>query len=109
MHIILRYYESEGDTREEKVKETLRTIGASILVGGLSTCLGVIPLAFASSAILKTVFISFIAMVTLGVAHGLILLPVLLSYMGPIVCVRMTNTASEISKEQTQATVESWP
>ncbi|CAB9500204.1 Pick C1-like protein 1 [Seminavis robusta] len=91
MHIILRYYESAETTREAKVKDTLRTMGASILVGGLSTCLGVVPLAFSSSGILKTVFISFIAMVTLGIGHGLILLPVLLSYWGPTVCVRMNQ------------------
>lgn len=91
MHIILRYYESTEATREDKVKDTLRTMGASILVGGLSTCLGVIPLAFASSTILKTVFISFIAMVTLGVGHGLILLPVLLSCFGPTVSIHMNH------------------
>lgn len=91
MHIVLRYYESTGNTRDDKVKDTLKTMGASILVGGLSTCLGVIPLAFASSAVLRTVFVSFIAMVTLGVGHGLILLPVLLSYVGPTVSVRLNK------------------
>jgi len=66
-------------------------MGASILVGGLSTCLGVVPLAFSSAQVLKTVFISFTAMVTLGLAHGLILLPVLLSYLGPTVCIRLNH------------------
>ncbi|CAB9506448.1 Pick C1-like protein 1 [Seminavis robusta] len=88
MHIILRYYESTKPTREEKVKDTLRTMGASILVGGLSTCLGVVPLAFSTNGIIQTVFIMFIAMVSLGLAHGLILLPVLLSYVGPTVCIK---------------------
>jgi len=91
MHIILRYYESTEPTRDAKVKDTLRTMGASILVGGLSTCLGVVPLAFSSAQVLKTVFISFTAMVTLGLAHGLILLPVLLSYLGPTVCIRLNH------------------
>ena len=31
MHILLRYYETPGATRHEKVKETLETMGASIL------------------------------------------------------------------------------
>jgi len=91
MHIILRYFESSEPTRDLKVKDTLRTMGASILVGGLSTCLGVVPLAFSTSGLLKTVFICFISMVSLGVGHGLILLPVLLSYFGPEVCVRMNH------------------
>ena len=83
VHILLRYYESNKTTREGKVKDTLRTMGASILVGALSTCLGVVPLAFSSSEVLRTVFVSFIAMVTLGIGHGVILLPVVLALCGP--------------------------
>ena len=87
VHILLRYYESKETTREAKVKDTLCTMGSSLFVGALSTCLGVIPLAFSTSGILKTVFVSFIAMVTLGIGHGVILLPVVLSICGPVSCV----------------------
>lgn len=100
MHIILRYYEAEGKTREDKVKETLRTMGSSILVGGLSTCFGVIPLAFSSSAILRTVFTAFISMVTIGVGHGLILLPVLLSFLGPTACINLRNHREKDETDQ---------
>jgi predicted RND superfamily exporter protein len=82
LHVLMRYYESECDTREEKVKDALGTMGASILVGGLSTFLGVTPLLFSKSEIFSTVCISFLAMVTLGVSHGLVVLPVILSYVG---------------------------
>ena len=51
MHILLRYYETKGKTRNAKVKETLETMGASILLGGFTTWLGVIPLAFSSTKI----------------------------------------------------------
>jgi len=51
MHILLRYYESKGRSRHEKVKETLQTMGTSILLGGFTTWLGVIPLAFSSTEI----------------------------------------------------------
>jgi len=91
LHLILRYYESAEKTRDGKVKDTLQTMGASILVGGLSTIFGVVPLAFSSSGIIKIVFNMFFAMVALGLANGLILLPVILSYVGPTVCVRMTH------------------
>lgn len=83
MHVLLRYYESQEETREEKVKDTLKTMGVSILIGGLSTFLAVIPLAFSTSDIIGTVFTAFFAMITLGVAHGLIFLPVVLSMIGP--------------------------
>eukprot|EP00549_Striatella_unipunctata_P007214 CAMPEP_0118691254 /NCGR_PEP_ID=MMETSP0800-20121206/10574_1 /TAXON_ID=210618 ORGANISM="Striatella unipunctata, Strain CCMP2910" /NCGR_SAMPLE_ID=MMETSP0800 /ASSEMBLY_ACC=CAM_ASM_000638 /LENGTH=867 /DNA_ID=CAMNT_0006589005 /DNA_START=310 /DNA_END=2913 /DNA_ORIENTATION=- len=84
MHVVIRYYESEKGTREEKVRDTLSTMGSSILIGGISTLLGVIPLAFSTSSIFTTIFVSFIGLVLLGCAHGLILLPVVLSMVGPL-------------------------
>lgn len=51
MHILLRYYETEGTTREAKVKETLETMGASMMLGGFTTWVGVIPMAFSSTKI----------------------------------------------------------
>ncbi|CAB9526468.1 Pick C1-like protein 1 [Seminavis robusta] len=84
LHVLLTYYETDGASREEKVKETLRTMGSSILLGGLSTSLGVLPLAFSVSVVFRTVFTCFFAMVMLGISHGLVLLPVLLSVFGPM-------------------------
>merc|ERR1712174_135600 len=82
MHTLLRYYESPG-TREEKTVEMLRTMGASISIGAISIFLGAIPLAFSASVLFFTIFVAFLGMVVLGSAHGLILLPVLLSIFGP--------------------------
>lgn len=55
MHILLRYYETAGATREEKVIETLETMGASMLMGGFTTWLGVIPLSLSSTKIFNTI------------------------------------------------------
>ena len=63
-------------------------MGASILLGGLSTFLGVVPLAFSTSTVMRTVFICLCTMVVLGLAHGLIVLPVLLSFVGPILNIK---------------------
>ena len=38
MHILLRYYESEGKTRHEKVKDTLVDMGSSILYVEIWSC-----------------------------------------------------------------------
>jgi len=83
VHVLLRFYESLKATREEKVKDTLRSMGSSIFIGGLSTFLGVIPLAFSSSAVFTSIFLAFMGLVAMGISHGLILLPVVLSIIGP--------------------------
>lgn len=82
MHTLLRYYECAG-SRREKTIELLRTMGSSVLVGGISTFLGTLPLAFSSSEIFTTIFITFLGLVLFGVTHGLVVLPVLLSIFGP--------------------------
>ena len=67
IHILLRYYEATpGKSRDERVRETLETMGVSIFVGGLTTFLATVPIAFSSAEIFNTVFYSFFAMVTLG-------------------------------------------
>jgi predicted RND superfamily exporter protein len=81
MHVLLRYYESSGN-RREKTTEMLRTMGSSVLLGGISTFLGTVPLAFSTSEIFGTVFVAFLGLTTLGMAHGLVLLPVVLSTIG---------------------------
>jgi Niemann-Pick C1 protein len=83
MHVLLRYFESNGGGRKEKTVEMLRTMGASILIAGISTFLGTLPLAFSKSEIFTTVFYAFLGLVTVGCGHGLILLPVVLSTIGP--------------------------
>jgi multidrug efflux pump subunit AcrB len=102
MHVMLRYYESLETTRDDKVKDTLKTIGVSILVGGLSTFTAVIPLAFSTSAIIGNVFTSFFAMVTLGVAHGLIFLPVVLSMVGPTQFPRLHPAKTDVNDAETK-------
>jgi Niemann-Pick C1 protein len=82
MHLLMKYYESKG-TRKERVKHTLETMGASIFVGGVSSLLGVGLLIFSTSEILKSVFVSVIGLVVLGILHGLVFLPVILSLVGP--------------------------
>ena len=59
------------------------------------------PLAISVSDIFSTIFITFIGLVTLGIGHGLILLPVVLSLVGPEVCVRKEKPSSKKSVPET--------
>ena len=91
VHIMLRFLEVPG-TRQEKTVETLRTMGSSVLLGGVSTFLGFVPLIFSSSEIFFTVFVVFLGLTTLGVSHGIVFLPVLLSIFGTEECIRSQSS-----------------
>lgn len=95
MHILLRYYESSG-TRVEKTVTTLETMGSSIFLGGVSSLLGTMALAASASSIFFSVFVVFFGLVVLGVLHGLIFLPIILSTFGPED--PPTNIESQIEK-----------
>lgn len=84
MHILIRYYETPRDaSRETKVRRTLETMGASVALGGATTFLGVLLMVFGSTRIWRVVFVSFSTVVVLGVLHGLVFLPAVLSVLGP--------------------------
>ena len=82
-HVVLRYFESQELSRQRKVVDVLTTMGASVLIGGTSTVLGSVPLAFSQSEIFFSVFIVFFSFVVLSLAHGLLFVPVVLSIFGP--------------------------
>jgi uncharacterized membrane protein YdfJ with MMPL/SSD domain len=71
----------------------LRTMGASVLLGGVTTFLGTLPLYFTSSDAFRIMFISFVGIVALGIGHGLILLPVLLATFGSEDVVSMSGSS----------------
>ncbi|XP_063234405.1 patched domain-containing protein 3-like isoform X2 [Bacillus rossius redtenbacheri] len=70
-------------TRDERAIESLKVIGAAIFHGGFSTFLAFSVLGFSESYLLTTSFKLFTGVVGFGMFHGLILLPVLLSWFGP--------------------------
>lgn len=72
-----------GDDKNKRAMEALADIGAAVLNGALTTFLAVVVLLFSSSYVFVTLSIQFALTVGLGVTHGLILLPVLLSLLGP--------------------------
>lgn len=84
-------------------------MGASILIGGATTFLAVVPISLSSVTIFMTVFNAFFAMVSLGVTHGLILLPVILSLVGPTTNVRHLGTHSKDDKDESDAAKEELP
>uniref|UniRef100_A0A8C5D1Y6 SSD domain-containing protein n=1 Tax=Gadus morhua TaxID=8049 RepID=A0A8C5D1Y6_GADMO len=71
-------------THIERAKEATATMGSAVLAGVAMTNLpGIIVLAFAKAQLIQIFFFRLNLIITLlGMAHGLIFLPVLLSYFG---------------------------
>lgn len=71
IHICLAYFEiHDAKTRNDRVKRVITTIGASILKGGFTTFLGVLPLSLNSSLGFRTLFVTFIGITTLVSNNG---------------------------------------
>jgi len=72
-----------GDNKDRRALESLADIGAAVLNGATSTFLAVVVLLFSKSYVFAILSQQFALTVALGVLHGLVLLPVLLSLLGP--------------------------
>ena len=78
--------------RDSRVRATLSNIGPAVLNGGITTTLAFILLAGSRSHVFSSFFKIFFLVVTFGLFHGLIVLPVLLSFMGPKSTVLMASS-----------------
>jgi len=70
-------------SRLEKSIHAIETIGPAVFNGGFTTFLALSLLAFSKSSIFITFFKVFFLTVVFGLFHGLVMLPVLLSLIGP--------------------------
>eukprot|EP00063_Salmo_salar_P051721 XP_014026556.1 PREDICTED: Niemann-Pick C1-like protein 1 [Salmo salar] len=84
-HMTRSFAMSIQPTHVERAKEATATMGSAVFAGVAMTNLpGIVVLAFAKAQLIQIFFFRLNLVITLlGMAHGLIFLPVLLSYFGP--------------------------
>ena len=82
VHITHRFLHEKG-SRNDRVVSTLENIGPAVFNGGFSTFLAFILLAGSRSHVFSSFFKIFFLVVTFGLFHGLVFLPVVLSLIGP--------------------------
>ena len=70
--------------RHYKASKALSQMGSSVLHGGASTFLAISVLGFSSSYTFVVFFRTWIGIVIFGMANGFLLLPIILSEIGPL-------------------------
>jgi predicted RND superfamily exporter protein len=83
-HICHAYLAIDSDSRDTKVQLALDRSGGPIFNAAFSTLLGVSVLGFANSYIFKTFAKLMFLVIFFGLVHSVLLIPVVLSFIGPL-------------------------
>jgi len=83
-HLGHGYLLAAGDTRADRMRQAFVDVGAPVLNGAVSTALAVLVLAGSESFIFRTFFLQLISTTLLALFHAMAVLPVLLSWFGPL-------------------------
>ncbi|XP_078593908.1 patched domain-containing protein 3-like [Branchiostoma floridae x Branchiostoma japonicum] len=113
-HITYAFVSCKEDSSNARAVFALYTLGMPILQGSLSTILGVAALSTAPSYIFRTFFKTMFLVILLGALHGLVVLPVVLTFLGPGTCTCRNNRvcgeseSSQCNNDLVDDTMRAW-
>ncbi|RUS69750.1 hypothetical protein EGW08_022489 [Elysia chlorotica] len=91
-HVCTAYMVSDETSRHARALDAIVHAAGPILNGGFSSMLGVLVLSVTESYIFKAFFKVMFLVVTFGAAHAILLVPVLLSFIGPDAHMRLEKS-----------------
>lgn len=104
-HVGHSFMVKNSTNKNKRAQEALSDIGAAVLSGGISTFLAVIVLLFSESYVFIVLSRQFCVTVILGLLHGLILLPIMLSWCGP----KAFSSAEDLDENENEASASAKP
>jgi Niemann-Pick C1 protein len=81
-HVAHAFMSATG-TRDERASKAMEEMGSDVIHGAISTFLAVLVLSTSKSYIFRSMFKQFFGICVFGALHGLLLLPVVLTLVGP--------------------------
>ncbi|XP_069047360.1 patched domain-containing protein 3-like isoform X1 [Lepisosteus oculatus] len=101
-HISYAFVSNRNDNVNAKAIDSLFVLGYPIVQGAASTVLGVVALAAAESYIFRTFFKIMFLVILFGAAHGIVFLPVFLTFFG--ICSNKGEISTDHDKKSHCAT-----
>ena len=78
-HIIHAFFSNDPELdRQDRLRLTMKQMGKSVALGGLTSLIGLLPLAGSQCEVFRVFFKMTLAIIILGMLHGLIFMPALL-------------------------------
>ncbi|XP_077159468.1 patched domain-containing protein 3-like [Paroedura picta] len=99
-HVSYAFVSSEKPSMNDKAVDSLYHLGYPVVQGAFSTIVGIMVLSLAPTYIFRTFFKIMFLVILFGILHGLVFIPVFLTFFGA--CQRLPNQrADQYSAEET--------
>lgn len=96
-HVCTAYMVSDKQTRQGRAQDAIIHASSAIFNGGMSSLVGVVVLIFTESYIFQSFFKITLLVVGFGMLHAVLLIPVVLSFIGPGTYIQLDEGSKDTS------------